>query len=194
MAAGIEIKGLAELAAKFKITETKMVEAAGSAVYGQAVALAELANRKGMVPVRTGNLRASLYITPPRQAGNGMLVELGYGAPYAAAVHERQFSTISQGGHMRAGGATPKWLEKAIGIHARALQVRLQESLTAALAGKVVTSTATGIPTSPPPDGAVGTFQRKRGFTRDQSRAINRLKKSGAVKLVRRWKRRKKGA
>lgn len=39
-------------------------------------------------PVDTGRLRQTAYVAPPRLAGD-WTVELGYGATYAAAVHER---------------------------------------------------------------------------------------------------------
>jgi len=176
---GIELKGIPELVKRLKSTEAAVEAAAKSAVYGQAVALAELANRKGMVPVESGRLRASLYVTEPERVGDGVLVELGYGAEYAAKVHERP------------GG--PKWLERAVQIHSRALQVRLAETISRALrSGAVVAPRMTGIPTRPPPEGKVGKYQRKRGFTRDQARAIGRLKRSGALKLVRRWKRKRR--
>ena len=181
---GIEIKGIEEIARRLRLAERTVEEAAKSAVYGQAVALAELANRKGMVPVQSGRLRASLYITTPQRIGNGVAVELGYGAEYAPAVHERS---------ARPGQGQPRWLERAANIHARALQVRLRDSLAAALrTGVVVAPLTTGIPTRPPPAGPVGAYQRKRGFTKDTARAISRLRRSGALKLVRRWKKRRR--
>lgn len=180
----IEVKGIEELAKRLRVATEAAEAAAKSAVYGQAVALAELANRKGMVPVQSGRLRASLYITAPQRVGNGVVVEMGYGASYAPVVHERS---------ARPGMGSPRWLEKAANIHARALQVRLRESIMAALrSGVAVAPSVTGIPTRPPPEAPVGAYQRKRGFTRDQARAISRLRRSGAIRLVRRWKKRRR--
>jgi hypothetical protein len=44
--------------------------------------------RYRLVPVRTGALKASGYITPVEVQGEIATVEVGYSAPYAAAVHE----------------------------------------------------------------------------------------------------------
>jgi hypothetical protein len=176
---GIEIEGLNEVLAKLDQTAKGFEEATRAAVYGQALALDELANRSGMVPLQTGALRASHYVTLP-DSGVQPVSEMGYAAPYAGSVHEREENVHSR------GHGTVKWLEKALSIFSNALAVRLKESILAYLADGTTCSSLSGIaPTTP--EYAATAKAAKRGFTRAQAKRVRELKKSGALHLVRRW-------
>lgn len=191
----LEFKGLEKLAKELDLTVERVTESALVAIYGQGIALLELANRSGSVPVDSGALRASAYVTLPAMVSGVPTCEIGYGAEYAGDVHEQEFKTVSKGGFYRAGKGTPGWLRKAVNIHANAVELRLAESLRSALANKfkVATLVAVGIPTSPPDvSGGVGKYQRKYGFTKEQNKGLRGLKKNKAISFVRRWKRPKK--
>lgn len=65
-------------------------QATGRAIYEEAQII--FAESQRLVPVRTGALRASGQVFPPKVSGNDIEVEMGYGgaaAPYAIYVHER---------------------------------------------------------------------------------------------------------
>lgn len=191
---GIQQSEIDKLARELGVTAERIAEAAKVAIYGQAIALAELINRKGMCPVDTGRLRASLYVTLPGRNGDRVECQVGYGASYAADVHERKIATVSQGGYKRARDGTSGWMRKAVNIHARALGIRIRESMRSAVANglRVESLQAAGIPTSPQDVGEMTKYQRRRGFTREQARALRGLKKNQGVRFVRRWSRPKK--
>lgn len=186
----VEVKGLDEFAAKLGVALDRVELAAATAVYGQCIALAELANRKGEVPVRTGMLMNSLYVTKARRIDNGFICELGYAANYSAKVHESTNATYS---------GNRKWLYRAMNIHANALQVRLAESLRGALrSGVVLNPTETGIPATAAEalsraNSGISKYQRKYGFNQGAIKALRMAKKAGALKLVKRFKQRRKG-
>lgn len=65
---------------------------------------------KAIVPVKWGVLKGSGYVTPPKEDGQGVFVELGYGGPaqaYAVRIHETPYE---HGKHDCGGGW--KYLEK----------------------------------------------------------------------------------
>lgn len=65
-------------------------QATGRAMYEEAQII--FAESQRLVPVRTGALRASGQVFPPKAVGSNIEVEFGYGgaaAPYATYVHER---------------------------------------------------------------------------------------------------------
>lgn len=195
------LEGARQVAAAIGHSEQRITEAVRCAVYGQGLALAELINRKTWVPVRTGALRGSLYVTRPITRSSGEVVsEIGYSAPYADEVHQRPSDAPSSA----APGTRVKqyrksgWITRAVAVHARALYVRLSESFARALrSGQTMDALlGAGIPTSPPPfvEPIAGSSRRlpRYGFSRDQRAALRRLKKSGAISLVRRFRRPKK--
>lgn len=76
---------------------TAALRNAGAAIRREAVAglyqvaEEEMAEAKRRVPVDTGALASSGYVTEPREAGNDVNIGLGFGgpaAPYALVVHE----------------------------------------------------------------------------------------------------------
>lgn len=61
----------------------------GAELYAEATGIVEQA--KGLVPVDTGTLRSSGYVSEPERIGDKVRVEMGFGgaaAPYAVIVHE----------------------------------------------------------------------------------------------------------
>jgi hypothetical protein len=188
----MELQGTEEIAKALGVAHARVVEAAKAAVYGQGLALIELANRKGMVPVETGALRSSAYVTEPEIRSGNLVIEIGYGVEYADERHELEVRTVSKGGFARARNGVSKWLEKAVNIHARALPMRLSESLRDGIIRGTTLAmlTAAGVPTKPPDLSAgVGKYQRKYGFTKSQAKALRGLKRAGHFKAVRRWRR-----
>lgn len=171
----VEIKGLDELLKKLTVAADGLVEAAAASVYSQGLALIDVANRSGMVPVASGRLRDSAYVTLPELEGGEVAVEIGYGAPYAEEVHERN---VARGGRR----GTPHWLLRAMGIAANAMQMRMQESLIRYLitGTKVGELRAAGMPTSP------GSSVSSRAVSRN----IGRLRREGKIQLVRSRRRR----
>lgn len=66
-----------------------------------------------VVPVDTGTLKNSRYVTPPESDGDVITVSVGYGgvaAPYALAVHENMSPTV----HWSTPGTGPKYLENPL--------------------------------------------------------------------------------
>ena len=88
MSFGNVIKGLAELA-KAIDEQTKLHEGAlGAALYQEALELD--AHAVGQMPVDTGRMRATHYVTQPQSDSDGRVVEAGVGTDYAVYVHERE--------------------------------------------------------------------------------------------------------
>ncbi len=61
--------------------------AAGGALYLEASRI--MAKSVPLVPVDTGRLRASQFVSAPKLTAFGLTVQMGYGTDYAVPVHER---------------------------------------------------------------------------------------------------------
>jgi len=93
MALGVRIKGAENLRANLGRLATLYPKAALGALYQEGQEL--LRQSKPFVPVDTGTLRSSGFVTRPVGEGSTQRVTVGYGgaaASYAAAVHERFLS------------------------------------------------------------------------------------------------------
>lgn len=190
------VVGIEEVLRKLESASVAYPNAAEAAIYGQWVALFELVNRKGMVPVATGALKASNYVADPVRQSGRVVVEAGYGQKYAAEVHEDQ----SRYGYGK-GKRGYKWLEYAVNIHARSLQVRLQEATMAAFKRGHTFANLRGVFPSAPRVFDLTTaagrrefkYAGKYGMSKEQRKLLRAAGKSGAVKMVRRWKTPKRG-
>jgi hypothetical protein len=185
--------GIEDVVKKLGNVSKRYQEATEVALYAQAIALDELVNRAGWVPMKTGALRASHYVTPPEITGGKAAVEVGYGVDYAPEVHERE-----QNAHVRMSSrkGQTKWMERAMSVFARAFNTRLYENILAVIkSGATKASLAGAVPTSPQitGDGAqVDKYRAKYGHSKSERKVIRQLAKAGHVKLVRRWKRKRK--
>lgn len=101
-------------------------EAAGGALHAEALKV--MNTSKKMVPVDTGKLRASAFVTGPMPGvGDEVVVKLGYGTEYAFAVHEAPGvflgEQVPRSGDAKGfywdpqGQAQPQFLRKAIDQH-----------------------------------------------------------------------------
>jgi hypothetical protein len=97
-----DVQGLDKIKAAIKNNEIWIAESLGRALFDEAWDIMRKSQRE--VPVDTGVLRASKVVLPPRFIGKSIRVDMGYGAPYAAAVHERVYTY--QVTSSRSGGST----------------------------------------------------------------------------------------
>lgn len=68
-----------------------------------------------LVPQDTGNLRSSRFVDPPRRTRAGEIyVKLGYGANYAAAVHEMLQSPSGLPINWQRPGSGPRFFVKSL--------------------------------------------------------------------------------
>ena len=190
------IMGLDQVLKKMGLASRAYENAAEAAIYGQWVALFELVNRKGMVPVATGALKASNYVSDPNRSGGKITVEAGYGQEYAAEVHEDQ----SRYGYGK-GKRGYKWLQNAVDIHKTALPIRLQEATMKAFSSGIDYRALRGVFPAKPQKFDLATKAGRRefkqfgkyGMSREQRKMLRKAAKSGGIKLVRRWKTPKRG-
>lgn len=103
-----QLEGLALLKGRIDSAAQNLPQNLGKALYqfGEEV----MAISKERVPVDTGALMNSGYVSLPKQEGNLITVELGYGGPsvdYALAVHE----DLDPKRHWHRPGSGPKYLE-----------------------------------------------------------------------------------
>lgn len=70
----------------------------------------EIKNVEPKVPRKTGNLIGSWFVNPPIKTSEGLYIEFGHGALYAAEVHERVGADI----HWTTKGTGAQWLQKAL--------------------------------------------------------------------------------
>lgn len=118
---------------------TKAETAMGGALYREGQGI--LAASQGLVPIDTGTLRSSGYVTEPERAEGRITVEIGYGGPaakinpksgessdgYAIIVHENLEA------HHPVGGA--KFLELPFNQATRGMGRRIADAMKADLAG-----------------------------------------------------------
>ena len=117
-----QIDGLQLMRGRLEAAARNLPQNVGKALYqfGEEV----MAVSKERVPLDTGALMNSGYVSLPVQEGNTIVVELGYGGPsvdYALEVHENMNPHV----HWKRPGSGPKYLsgpmqEKQNGLAAKA--------------------------------------------------------------------------
>ena len=80
----IKLKGAARVEKNLKKAAVSYTQAMSAAIYQKGLEV--LAGSVRLVPVDTGRLRSTHYVTIPSSRG---VVEMGYGTDYAVPVHER---------------------------------------------------------------------------------------------------------
>lgn len=81
------VHGLAGVLKALQAAGRDMERAVAGSMYAEGQAI--MAESVRQVPVDTGRLRASAYVSSPRDGASGPEVTLGYGTSYALPVHER---------------------------------------------------------------------------------------------------------
>ena len=133
----ITLDGAEEVKKALKDLGARAAPAMGEALYSEGNEL--LYDSAALVPVDTGNLASSAYLTPPAVGGDGAFVTVGYGgaaAPYAVVVHENprsgQTGGLSPSGKKYAHwAATGQWkyLETPFKARTAGFASRIAESL-----------------------------------------------------------------
>lgn len=198
------IHGVKELAKGLDMAEKRVRQAIEATVYAQTIALVQLINRNNMVPVNTGRLRSSTFVTMPRVVAGRFQCVLGYAAPYAGDIHERGsgkyrvgWSASNRGGKIsinKHAGGKPQWLKRAKELWSRSYSDRAKKSFVMYLQNGVKASDLRGvIPESAAAADAlshvgIATHQKKHGFTWAQKSKLKQLKKAGLIRLVGRRK------
>lgn len=88
-AAGITLVGLDKLASRLESFARRFPDEIGRALYAEAEV--EMTEAKRRTPVKTGTLRGSGHVEPPRYRGREISVTMAFGGPargYAIQVHE----------------------------------------------------------------------------------------------------------
>lgn len=80
-------KGLKDLEKEIMKMENGLLDHAGASIYKLGLHIVG-DSAEHYVPVDTGFLRWSFYVSNPKTRGRGVYVNVGAGARYAAAVHE----------------------------------------------------------------------------------------------------------
>lgn len=104
------IKGVKELAEKLGKSQKQTLQAIGAGLYAVGHEVRRVA--LPITPLDLGNLRATIYVTPPEITVGKVHVEVGVGgtsAPYALIVHE-----APEWWNWQEPGTGPKFLEKAM--------------------------------------------------------------------------------
>lgn len=115
------LKGEVELIAKLKALAEAYPEACAAQVYEEALAVdADMVPR---IPVDTGRLRSTHYVSPPETGGGTIVSEVGVGTDYAVYVHERTEVYHAVG--------EAKFLEKALLKRAQGMLVRMARGIEA---------------------------------------------------------------
>lgn len=83
---GVSHSGAKAIQRNLRRAESGYRRALGAALYREGSAI--LAESLKLVPVDTGRLRATGYVSPPEQTRGGVEVEIGYGTDYAVKQHE----------------------------------------------------------------------------------------------------------
>lgn len=128
----VKITGQKRLAAALKKYRGNLHTAVSGAIFEEGSDLLDESKRR--VPVDTGNLRASGFVSHPAPSRGGVKVTVGYGgtaAPYAWQVHENPRSGKTggigpAGQHYKTYAATGGWkyleapfMERRAGVSAR---------------------------------------------------------------------------
>ena len=147
MSIRLEIRGGPELQRALRSVRGVFPAALGAALYRFGVAIAS--NALPRTPVEFGLLRASHYVSPPKDEDRPT-VEIGFGTRYAVAQHEQAHLR-----HPRGGQAF--YLRNAVdALSPRALQLLARDIVRLAMpaigsvgSGKKFGVTASGMPTRP---------------------------------------------
>ena len=99
MRVGFRITGMSSLRTALR-NAGKQAEAALAATLYE-TATQTMDNAQQLVPVDTGELRDSRYVTQPVKDAGGLVVELGYGADHAPRVHEDLNAAHPKGGQAK---------------------------------------------------------------------------------------------
>lgn len=83
----MKIKGVEEVAKELKRLQRKYPEATAAALYTEGLRIERAS--VPLVPVDTGRLRATHYVSRPAKERRRVRVYVGYGANYGLYVHER---------------------------------------------------------------------------------------------------------
>lgn len=129
MADHVEIRGANVLVQGLETLGAEALPALASAVFQEAERIMTEAKTQ-YVPVDTGVLRDSGFVSPPEIGGMEVSVTLGFGgaaSAYALVQHERLDYTHTVGG--------PKYLERPVLNATNGMEDRLAETLAAALGG-----------------------------------------------------------
>jgi len=86
MAGYAYIEGIEELGESLSREQGALLERITSALMQQAEAIKAVS--QAIVPVQSGALRDSAYVSQPAVVGDSVQVVIGYSAPYAAQQHE----------------------------------------------------------------------------------------------------------
>lgn len=120
MRIAVEITGWDAVAKKLGATIELLVDSAKAVAVADGCELIELAQHD--VPVLTGALKNSAYVSEPVMGDNKITVEAGYAATYAAARHET--SSAGKG-----------WLISASSVYGAQFPERFAGAMRSALAG-----------------------------------------------------------
>lgn len=128
------LKGLADVIAAMKRIDQRVDRAIGAGLFVAGNII--MTDAKERVPVDTGSLRASGYVTLPRKEAGDIVVEAGFGGPsaeYAVPVHERT--------EVRHEVGEAKYFERAVQAKMQqAAEMAAQETERVLLGGKQPTS------------------------------------------------------
>ena len=91
----VNVKGKKKVLRELKKHKSNYPDAVSTALYRRGLQIIRGSLRK--VPVDTGRLRGSHYVTRPIKISAGHIVELGYGTDYAIRVHESTNLTFNVG-------------------------------------------------------------------------------------------------
>jgi len=101
------VRGLKEVTANLKRLEDKARKAMLAELRYEAMKL--MTESMLEVPVDTGTLKSSNFVTDPEQTGDVWRVRLGYRAHYALAVHEIPAPPLKSDGGRSASHVVGKW-------------------------------------------------------------------------------------
>lgn len=122
MKIGVGVDGDKELIRTLHKLARAMPEAAAEALYEEGMRVdADMVPR---IPVDTGRLRATHYVSPPKRPDGVLTVEVGVGTDYAVAVHERTEIPHATG--------EAKFLEKALFATSPGMAQRLADRIRGA--------------------------------------------------------------
>lgn len=189
--ASCEVRGLEQLAKQLDVTVSRVEQAAAATVYAQTLALVDLINRNYMVPVKSGRLRASTYVTLPDWSMGNPTSELGYAVPYADEVHERGAGGKGyKVGEKNARKGRPQWLLRArylwsMSYYAR-FQASFQKYIVAGIRPEYLTGLVPVLPIDPGAQGGGGVsrHQKRYGFTHAQKKRLFKMRRAGSIAFV----------
>lgn len=147
MAIRMEIKGGAELKRALESVRGVFPAALGAALYRFGIAIAS--NALPRTPVEFGLLRASHYVSPPKD-DDRPTVEIGFGTRYAVPQHENTANRHPRGGeagYLR--NAVEALAPRALAMLSRDLVRLAMPAIGSVASGKKFGVTPSGMPTRP---------------------------------------------